>query len=1037
LIGFAHTSFGDLVLQADVAVDSLVGTARVNVEVRLSPGRGGFGPGLGLAYESGTVNSPYGMGWSLSGLPSIGIDTRHRLPAYDSTDRFVFAGAGELVPVLRPQGTAWVPVTGPAPRPGWMIERYRTRVDRGFERFERWVHRASGRVHWRQRDRAGVVRVFGAAADGSTRIADPADPDRRVFTWLLEASYDPRGNAISYTYKAEDGAGVDRTVAAEAGRLGGAFAQRYLKEIRYGNSKPLSAEAPAGPANRWRLRVLLDYGEHGGAGEIPTVAAATPWPVRADGYSTYRPGFEVRTWRLCRRLLMVHDFPELGEPHVVGATELGHHEDPSGSMLERVGYRGYRVDLGSGEVTDRAVPPIELGYRRTGPDPGTGFEPAAGAGSLPAGLDGSAYQWVDLYGEGLPGVLAERDGGWYFGSGLGGGHFGPLQALDEVPAVPSSAYRLSDLDGDGSLDLVGYQGREAGSYRRDRHTDRWDGHRPFTGLPRVDFGGGRSQLVDLDGDGNADLSVALAGGPVWYPSEGRDGFGPAVGAAVAGPAGTTPAPVQDSRLGTLLADMNGDGLLDLVRIGDGRIEYHPNLGHGRFGPPVLMDDCPTIGGFGRFDPARVRLADLDRTGTADLIYLDDGEIRCWRNLSGNGFGSEQLLGRLPWIDRLATAQIGDFFGDGTICLIWSSALPADEGRAVRSLRLGGELPPRLLISLSNGAGRRSTLSWRSSAADYLRDRSADRPWTGRLPQHVMVVGRMDETDEIGGIAVTTRYEYHDGHFDDFDRRLVGFGQVDTYDAAETRPSGAAAERGAQPSLVRTWYLTGDPDRHAAGAYALDPAAPGLPGPVLHDAATLTAAEQLAAHRALAGLPWRSETYPVQADGRPGPHPYAVEMSNYRVRRLHPGTADGDAAFTVTQTETLRADYDMDADDPRVEHEVVLGLSPYGEVTRNARVAYARRAGRPGTVPEQRVTHAELFETDLVAVDEPGRYETGIPVEQRRWAVHEQLMAMRQQIHEEPKSEEWRHWHRQWRQQQAEIACEARQRLGIPEEAHDG
>ena len=58
-------------------------------------------------------------------------------------------------------------------------------------------------------------------------------------------------------------------------------------------------------------------------------------------------------------------------------------------------------------------------------------------------------------------------------------------------------------------------------------------------------------------------------------------------------------------------------------------------------------------------------------------------------------------------------------------------------------------------------------------------------------------------------------------------------------------------------------------------------------------------------------------------------------------------------------------------------------------------------------------------------------------EQRRWAVHAQVMAMRQQIHEEAMSEEWRDWHRQHRQQQAEIAREARQRLGLPEEAHDG
>jgi hypothetical protein len=53
--------------------------------------------------------------------------------------------------------------------------------------------------------------------------------------------------------------------------------------------------------------------------------------------------------------------------------------------------------------------------------------------------------------------------------------------------------------------------------------------------------------------------------------------------------------------------------------------------------------------------------------------------------------------------------------------------------------------------------------------------------------------------------------------------------------------------------------------------------------------------------------------------------------------------------------------------------------------------------------------------------------------QRRWAVHEQVMEMQQQIGEEAMSEEWRDWHRQWRAQQVDIAHEARRRLGLPEE----
>jgi hypothetical protein len=48
-------------------------------------------------------------------------------------------------------------------------------------------------------------------------------------------------------------------------------------------------------------------------------------------------------------------------------------------------------------------------------------------------------------------------------------------------------------------------------------------------------------------------------------------------------------------------------------------------------------------------------------------------------------------------------------------------------------------------------------------------------------------------------------------------------------------------------------------------------------------------------------------------------------------------------------------------------------------------------------------------------------------------VRKQVLAMEQLSREESMLEEWRHWHRQWRQQQAEIAREARRRLGLPDE----
>ena len=41
-----------------------------------------------------------------------------------------------------------------------------------------------------------------------------------------------------------------------------------------------------------------------------------------------------------------------------------------------------------------------------------------------------------------------------------------------------------------------------------------------------------------------------------------------------------------------LADMSGDGLTDIVRIRNGEVCYWPNLGYGKFGAKVSMDQCP-------------------------------------------------------------------------------------------------------------------------------------------------------------------------------------------------------------------------------------------------------------------------------------------------------------------------------------------------------------------------------------------------------------------------------------------------------------
>lgn len=993
MITFREATLDQLSIDHTIEVNSLTGTARLSVPIRTSPGRESFGPSLALGYGSGERNSTFGVGWFLSGVPSIGLDTGNVLPTYrQQEDRYVYAGGQELVPSKRKQGDQWLPVV--ETRGAYRVQRFRCRTERSFERFEQWTHQTTGRAHWVVFARNGVVSVFGKTNDNSTRIADPADPDWRTFQWLLEAQYHPKGNAIVYDYKAEDGAGVDATLSFETRRVrsGGGLAQRYLKRVLYANSKPLSHENPFDPANEWRHEIVFDYGEHRND-PVPTpsdASPAPPWSVRHDPFSTHRPGFEIRTYRLCRRILMFHRFPELGgAPCLVAATELRHREDPAGSVLEQITYRGYRRDIGSGTTSDRAIPPLKLSYSRA--ETAVAFETPEAADNVPSGFDGAVYQWIDLKNEGLPGILCAQRGNWYFKENLGDGRFGPLMTVEEVPAAVSAAFQLQDFDGDGNLNLVGFEGREAGFYQLHREDGRWRGFQTFRGLPRVDFVNARVQWVDLNGDGHPDLIIDHGDRLVWYPSEATVGFASPI--EIARPdtsEGGAPTLTQDGRLHTFFADMTGDGLLDMVRVDNGRVEFWPNLGHGCFGSGVVMEDAPVIDGFDEMDASRLRFVDLDGSGAADLLYIGRGEIRYWNNQSGNRFGAENRLSNLPYIDRLSSAQVFDFLGDGTRCLVWSTPLPTHEGQAIQYLRLTGALPPRMLISVSNSVGQETRFSYRSSAREYLRDKRSERPWRSLLPRHSMVVESLEGLDLIAGSRMVSRYEYRDGYFDDDERRFIGFGLVDSYDTDLLRATGTAApEEVTPPSLVRSWYHTGSDNgfaKRAVDFYGQDALAARLPDPAIEGIAELSTEEQLDGYRALAGVQWRQEFYTIRSDGTRELHPLRTTEFGYRIRMLQPLDTERDAVFSFIQSELLRYEYEQDPSDPRVTHDVLVESDTYGDVAKRALFAYPRRLVGPHVRPEQQVLHAELSVTTHTSLDSPNRFEVGIEISERRYAL---------------------------------------------------
>ena len=327
--------------------NAFTGTGSLSIPVYASPGRGA--PSLTLNYDSGAGNGPFGLGFRLS-PPSITRRTDRGLPRYmdeSESDTFMLAGAEHLVPLYRRQGEDWVREERPDQVDGesFRVLAFRPRVESAFARIERWVSTADHTSFWRVTDGSNVVSTFGR----TTRIADPDDP-RRIFTWLLDRVEDDRGHITLFEYLPEDAEGVDTDAPWERERRHTDMPQRYLKRIRYGNRVP-------GIEGDWMFEILLDYGEHGSAppdahveahteGLVIPIESTQPWPARVDAFSNFRAGFEIRTHRLCRRILMVHRIPDLngGAPTVVASTDLAFEEDPVAFRLASVTRRGYVLE---------------------------------------------------------------------------------------------------------------------------------------------------------------------------------------------------------------------------------------------------------------------------------------------------------------------------------------------------------------------------------------------------------------------------------------------------------------------------------------------------------------------------------------------------------------------------------------------------------------------------------------------------------------------------------------------------------------------
>jgi len=203
-------------------------------------------------------------------------------------------------------------------------------------------------------------------------------------------------------------------------------------------------------------------------------------------------------------------------PTLVDETRFEHSPDATATLLTaawRIGHRAAGEPLEAPKVTFAYEPAVFHHALREAP-----------ADALPEGIDGQRYRFVDLDREGVSGVLTEQGDAWRYLRNLGDASFAAPSALDTLPTLaPGNAASLADLGGDHGLQLVA-RGRGVDGYFERTDEGSWAPMVPFRAPLNLSFDDPNVRMIDLDGDGVADVLIAEDEVFRWHPAKGREGF---------------------------------------------------------------------------------------------------------------------------------------------------------------------------------------------------------------------------------------------------------------------------------------------------------------------------------------------------------------------------------------------------------------------------------------------------------------------------------------------------------------------------------
>ena len=749
--------------------------------IAVPPGTAGMVPALSLQYSSQSGDGIAGLGWTLSGLPSISRcprtlaqDTVHGGVNYDSNDRFCMEGQ-RLIYVSGGSGY------------GTDGSQYRTEVESFSEIIE---HNAinSSNVWFEVHTKSGQIMQFGNSTD--SQVLTVGLSSNVVRAWAVNKISDTVGNYLTVTYNCSPVSGActdtNRTTNGEA----------YPLEVDYTGN----AAAGVSPYNS----VKFSYN----TSRVDTVpmyqaGASTQTTVLLTDIKTYQGSNLVQDYQLAYRAGTTVTHSRLtsvtlcdNASHCLAPTTFGWqggtgYETLNTGVLNSLAQGGYAIpgDFGGTGITSLLPMPTSdscpASYNAYG---GPGFSSSNVVGTFANYASGGTYVLCIYYPQtqtiiapnGASQIVLPQtfyDGITYASvayvlNSTGNPHGGPAIYLGLGPMAPPTF--AADFNGDGLTDLLVQLNPNSHLYLNS--TSGWPSPTNVGGLNPATTS---VVTADFDGDGCADIFAQTSStASISYYCN------PATSSATAPMAsGYTP----------VFGDFNGDGKTDVLLVSQtGAAQLWLATGTGF----TEVNSSVASGSTGSSDWGKyiVYIGDWNGDGKADILLVapggsgnyGSGTSHKYYTSTGTDFtpavNSSSSPITIPNSAPTASAVVADWNSDGASD-VWLQQPATVGGDTIYTF----SYTPELMTTVSNGIGSTTTVTYaplNTNGGLYTKGSSATYP-TQDIDGPLYVVSRVDASGGLGtcnpAVSYTncysSTYAYTGAQTDLHGRGFLGFTTV--------------------------------------------------------------------------------------------------------------------------------------------------------------------------------------------------------------------------------------------------------------------